>query len=151
PDHNGPPNTSHISAIDADGMAVALTSSTGFCSGMLYPGTGIIANNMLGEPDLNPRGFHALKPGARMSTMMSPCIVERDNEVDLVLGSAGANGLRSAIVQTIVRHVDYGFGVSEAVNLPRVHFETDELHIEASDDPALVAALDDCGYDVKAW
>jgi gamma-glutamyltranspeptidase/glutathione hydrolase len=86
-----------------------------------------------------------------MSTMMSPCIVERDNEVDFVLGSAGANRLRSAIVQTIVHHVDYGFGVNEAVNLPRVHFEEGELHLEASDDPALVAALEARGYDVKAW
>lgn len=148
---SGPPNTSHISVVDADGMAVAITSSTGFGSGMAIRGLGVLANNMLGEPDLNPLGYHALAPGARMSTMMAPCIVERGGEVDLVLGSAGANRLRSAIVQTIIHHVDFGCDVNEAVNLPRLHFEDDLLHVEASDDPDLVAALGAAGYDVKAW
>ncbi len=47
----------------------------------------------------------------------------RDGEVELVLGSAGSNRIRSALLQTIVGVVDHGMTVREAVEAPRVHFE----------------------------
>ncbi|MDQ6982561.1 MAG: gamma-glutamyltransferase, partial [Mariprofundus sp.] len=64
-DHSGEPDnrhgsTTHISIVDRDGMAVSLTTSNGEGSGIVVPGTGIHLNNMLGEEDINPLGFHAL-------------------------------------------------------------------------------------------
>jgi gamma-glutamyltranspeptidase/glutathione hydrolase len=55
--------------------------------------------------------------------MMAPSIVMREGEVELVLGSAGSNRIRSAILQTIVGIVDHGMDVDQAVRAPRVHFE----------------------------
>ena len=49
-------STTHISVLDADGMAVSCTCSNGSCSGVIVPGTGVSLNNMLGEMDLNPLG-----------------------------------------------------------------------------------------------
>ena len=74
------------------------------------PGTGIHLNNMLGEQDLNPLGFHRHPPGRRLPSMMAPTVVLRDGEPELVLGSAGSNRIRSAILQTIVGVVDRGHG-----------------------------------------
>ncbi len=90
---------------------------------MVVPGTGIHLNNVMGEEDLNPLGFHLHPAGRRMPSMMAPSVVLRDGEVELVLGSAGSNRIRSALLQTIVGVVDRGLGVREAVDAPRVHFE----------------------------
>ncbi len=116
-------STTHISAIDADGCACSATCTNGEGSGVVVPGTGIHLNNVMGEADLNPLGFHLHPAGRRMPSMMAPSIVMSDGEVELVLGSAGSNRIRSAILQTIVGVVDRGLSVREAVDSPRVHFE----------------------------
>ena len=101
-------STTHISVLDGDGMCASVTCSNGSGSGVLVPGTGVILNNMLGEEDLNPLGFHAIEPGRRVPSMMAPTVVLRDGEIELGLGSAGSNRIRSAILQTIVRAVEQG-------------------------------------------
>ncbi len=80
---------------------------------MVVPGTGIHLNNVMGEEDLNPLGFHLHPAGRRMPSMMAPSIVMRDGEVELVLGSAGSNRIRSALLQTIVGVVDHGLDVRD--------------------------------------
>ena len=116
-------STTHISVLDAHGRACSVTCTNGEGSGVVVPGTGIHVNNVMGEEDLNPLGFHRHPPGRRMPSMMAPSIVLRDGDVELVLGSAGSNRIRSAILQTIVGVVDYGLGARDAVDAPRAHFE----------------------------
>jgi gamma-glutamyltranspeptidase / glutathione hydrolase len=116
-------STTHISVIDAAGCACSATCTNGEGSGVVIPGTGIHLNNVMGEEDLNPLGFHLHPAGRRMPSMMAPSVVMRDGEVELVLGSAGSNRIRSALLQTIVGVVDHGMDVSEAVAAPRAHFE----------------------------
>ena len=116
-------STTHISALDRNGMCANVTCSNGSGSGVLVPGTGVILNNMLGEEDLNPLGFHSIAPGRRVTSMMAPTVVLRDGEIELGLGSAGSNRIRSAILQTIVRAIEQGMGAGEAVQAPRLHFE----------------------------
>jgi gamma-glutamyltranspeptidase/glutathione hydrolase len=77
----------------------------------------------MGEEDLNPLGFHAFPPGRRMPSMMAPTVVQGQKGVELVLGSAGSNRIRSAILQTIVGVIDRGLSIRDAVNAPRLHFE----------------------------
>ncbi len=116
-------STTHISVLDRDGRACSVTCTNGEGSGVVVPGTGIHVNNVMGEEDLNPLGFHRHPAGRRMPSMMAPSIVLSDGAVELVLGSAGSNRIRSAILQTIVGVVDHGLGAREAVDAPRVHFE----------------------------
>jgi gamma-glutamyltranspeptidase / glutathione hydrolase len=127
-DHLG--STTHISVLDGEGRACSVTCTNGEGSGVVVPGTGIHLNNIMGEQDLNPLGFHRHPAGRRMPSMMAPSVVMRGGEVELVLGSAGSNRIRSALLQTIVGVVDYGLDAAEAVRAPRVHFEDGVVYAE---------------------
>jgi gamma-glutamyltranspeptidase / glutathione hydrolase len=122
--------TTHISVLDGAGRACSVTCTNGEGSGVVVPGTGIHVNNIMGEQDLNPLGFHLHPAGRRMPSMMAPSIVRRAGEVELVLGSAGSNRIRSALLQTIVGVVDHGLRAPEAVRAPRVHFEEGVVYAE---------------------
>jgi gamma-glutamyltranspeptidase/glutathione hydrolase len=123
-------STTHIAVIDRGGWACSVTCSNGSCSGEVVPGTGLHLNNMLGEQDLNPLGFHRHPPGRRMPSMMAPTVVLRDGSPELVLGSAGSNRIRSAILQTIVRVIDDGLSAGNAVEAPRAHYEDGVVYAE---------------------
>jgi gamma-glutamyltranspeptidase/glutathione hydrolase len=141
-------STTHISVLDADGMCASVTCSNGSGSGVLVPGTGVILNNMLGEEDLNPLGFHAIAPGRRVPSMMAPTVVLRDGEIALGLGSAGSNRIRSAIVQTVVRAVEQGMGAEEAVRAPRLHSEAGIVQAEPGIDEEALARIEARGAPV---
>lgn len=122
--------TTHISVLDGGGMACGVTATNGEGSGVVVPGTGIHVNNVMGEQDLNPLGFHRHPAGRRMPSMVAPSVVMRSGEVEMVLGSAGSNRIRSALLQTIVGVVDRGMPVTDAVMAPRVHFEDGVIYHE---------------------
>ena len=138
-------STTHISVLDADGVCANVTCSNGSGSGVLVPGTGMILNNMLGEEDLNPLGFHRIAPGRRVPSMMAPTVVLRDGEVELGVGSAGSNRIRSAILQTVVRAVEQAMPVAAAIEAPRLHFESGLLQAEPGIDAAALARLEERG------
>ncbi|HEX6458750.1 MAG TPA: gamma-glutamyltransferase [Thermoleophilaceae bacterium] len=144
-------STTHISVLDADGGCASLTCSNGSCSGVIVPGTGVHLNNMLGEEDLNPHGYHRHEPGRRIPSMMAPTVVLRDGMPEVALGSAGSNRIRSAILQTIIGVVDEGMTASEAVNRPRVHFESGVVDAEPGVDPEQLEALEGDGWRVARW
>jgi gamma-glutamyltranspeptidase / glutathione hydrolase len=141
-------STTHISVLDRDGICASVTCSNGSGSGVLVPGTGVILNNMLGEEDLNPLGFHAIAPGRRVPSMMAPTVVRRGGEIELGLGSAGSNRIRSAIIQTVVRAVEQGMGADEAVRAPRLHFEAGIVQAEPGIDEAALARIEERGIPV---
>src|SRR4051794_41509591 len=96
-------STTHVSVIDRDGRACGVTCTNGEGAGVIVPGTGVHVNNIMGEQDLSPLGFFRYPPGRRMPSMMAPTAVVGDvGEGELVLGSAGSNRLRSAILPGIV-------------------------------------------------
>jgi gamma-glutamyltranspeptidase / glutathione hydrolase len=141
-------STTHISVLDGEGMCATVTCSNGSGSGVLVPGTGVVLNNMLGEEDLNPLGFHAIAPGRRVPSMMAPTVVRRDGEIELGLGSAGSNRIRSAIVQTVVRAVEQGMSAGEAVRAPRLHFEQGIVQAEPGIDEEALARIEARGIPV---
>jgi gamma-glutamyltranspeptidase / glutathione hydrolase len=144
-------STTHISVMDGDGGCATVTCSNGSCSGVVVPGTGIHLNNMMGEEDLNPHGYHRYEPGARIPSMMAPTVVLRDGVPEVALGSAGSNRIRSAILQTILNVVDFGLGAEEAVALPRLHFEAGAVEAEPGVDPRALEALERQGWRVHRF
>jgi gamma-glutamyltranspeptidase/glutathione hydrolase len=142
-------STTHIAVLDSAGRACSVTCSNGEGSGVVVPGTGIHLNNVMGEQDLNPLGFHRHPAGRRMPSMMAPTVVLLDDrrshrspnggQVEMVLGSAGSNRIRSALLQTIVGVVDHGLGARAAVDAPRVHPEDGTLYVEPGIDLAGLA------------
>ncbi len=151
PEPHGPGNTSHLSVIDGDGLAIGLTTTAGESAGYVVPGTGYIPNNICGEADLHPAGFHMRPAGQRIPTMMTPLIVLHQAQTRLVSGSGGSERIRSAILQVLNNVLDYGLTLDEAVNHPRVHLENGVLQLEAGYDPAAADALESWGYRVNRW
>jgi gamma-glutamyltranspeptidase/glutathione hydrolase len=140
--------TTHISVLDGEGRACSVTATNGEGSGVVVPGSGIHVNNIMGEQDLSPFGFHRHPAGRRMPSMMAPSVVTRAGEVELVLGSAGSNRIRSALLQTIVGVVDGGLDAQAAVRAPRVHYEDGVVFAEPGID---VRALATPGRRVVAF
>jgi gamma-glutamyltranspeptidase / glutathione hydrolase len=144
-------STTHITAVDPDGDCATVTCSNGTGSGLIVPGTGVHVNNMLGEEDLNPHGFHRHQPGRRLPSMMSPTVVLRDGELEAGLGSGGSNRIRSAVLQTVLRLLVDRMDVAEAVVAPRVHFEAGAVQAEPGVDAEALARLEERGYEVVSW
>lgn len=141
-------STTHVSALDAQGGACSVTCSNGSASGVIVPGTGMHLNNMLGESDLNPGGFHRHPPGRRMPSMMSPTVLLRENRPEVAVGSAGSNRIRSAILQTIVRCVDERCSAQAAVEAPRIHYEEGIVYAEPGID---TDALGRAGWSLQPF
>lgn len=144
-------NTTHVSVIDENQNAVSVTTSHGEGNGMCIKGTGIMFNNLLGEEDINPDGFHKWKPGKRLISMMAPTMLMHNNQPKLVLGSAGSNRLRSAILQTMVKLFDANSSIGRAVNGPRFHWERDELNIEPGFSKRAISALTERELNATIW
>jgi gamma-glutamyltranspeptidase/glutathione hydrolase len=144
-------NTTHVSVMDAEGACASVTCSNGSCSGVVVPGTGMHLNNMLGEEDLNPLGFHRHPPGARVPSMMAPTVVLRDGAPEIAIGSAGSNRIRSAILQTVLGVVDHGLPAQDAVSSPRLHVEERQVDAEPGVDDAALDRLEQAGWTVRRW
>lgn len=123
-------STTHISTLDADGWACSVTCSNGEGSGLVVPGTGVHLNNVMGEEDLSPLGYFAHPPGRRLPSMMAPTVVLAGGVPQLVLGSAGSNRIRSALLQVIVNAIDLGMDAGAAVRAPRLHDEEGTVYAE---------------------
>jgi len=134
--------TTHISVLDDAGNAAALTVSNGEGCGSIVPGAGFMLNNMLGEADLQPRGFGRWPPDTRLTSMMAPTLVtDAAGERTVVLGSGGSNRIRSAILQVLAAHLDHGLPLADAVERPRLHIEGERLEIEGGFGPEVIEAL----------
>jgi len=142
--------TTHISVIDEEGNAVSMTTSNGSGSGCFIPGTGIMLNNMMGEDDLHPRGFHESPAGTRVSSMMIPTIVMKDGKVESVMGSGGSKRIRTAVLQVLINSIDFHYSPERAVESPRVHFEDSIVHIEPGISPSVIERLKK-HYKVNTW
>ena len=142
--------TTHVSVCDVWGNAASMTTSNGEGSGYLVPGTGIMLNNMMGEDDLHPEGFHASPPGNRISSMMSPSLLLGGDRLRLVIGSGGSKRIRTAILQVLVHIVDHQLSVSQAVEASRVHWDGDRVQIEPGFEASSIEALRQ-RWPVNGW
>jgi len=122
--------TTHMSVCDAEGNVAAMTTSNGEGSGYLAPGTGVMLNNMLGEEDLHPEGFHTARPGLRVASMMCPSLLLRGGRVVLALGSGGSKRIRTALLQVLCNAIDHGMDLRAAVEAPRLHWDGSCLQVE---------------------
>lgn len=149
--YHDPRNTTHVSVADSTGLLVGITTSCGENAGFLVGNSGVMLNNMLGEIDLHPNGFHQAQPGERLSTMMSPTLVLQDGQPLLAVGSGGSNRLRTAILQVLSNILDFRLPLQEAIKAPRVHYEDGWLQLEGGIDPDVAAQLARSGARVNLW
>ncbi|MBL8251297.1 MAG: gamma-glutamyltransferase [Candidatus Competibacter sp.] len=142
--------TTHVSVCDRDGNAASMTTSNGEGSGCFAAGTGIMLNNMMGEDDLHPDGFHASPPGLRVASMMAPSLLMRGDRVRLALGSGGSKRIRSALVQVVSNVVDFGFDPGQAVEAPRLHWDGERAQVEPGFADEALTALE-ARWPLNRW
>lgn len=143
--------TTHLSVIDKAGNAASLTVSNGEGSGYIAPNTGVVFNNMLGEEDINPLGLQQWPENTRLSSMMSPSILEHEDGLRVALGSGGSNRIRTAVLQVVLAMLEFGVPVEEAVSLPRVHFEGGVLHVEPGFGEGVIEQAERTFESVHRW
>jgi gamma-glutamyltranspeptidase/glutathione hydrolase len=143
--------TTQISIADAEGNLASLTLSNGEGAAYALPGTGVVLNNMLGEEDLCPRGFHRWPEDRRISSMMCPTLAQGADGSWTVTGSSGSNRIRSAILQVLSNLIDLRMPLDEAVAAPRIHYESGLLNIEPPAAADVVTALGRYWPHILAW
>lgn len=114
------PSTCHVSAIDRDGQAVAITCSAGYGSGVMPPGTGVWLNNCLGEQELTRRGPQGYEPGERLPSNMAPTVGRTTDGRVLAAGSPGADRITPSMLH-VLAGIAGGMDVQAAIDAPRVH------------------------------
>jgi gamma-glutamyltranspeptidase/glutathione hydrolase len=140
--------TTHINVADGEGNVAGFSASNGEGCGHFVPGTGVMLNNMMGEDDLHPDGFHRSTPGSRISSMMAPSMVVEDGQVLAALGTGGSKRIRTALQQVITNLVDFSLPVVEAVARPRLHLTQGTFHVEPGYLPEAVDTLSAFGETV---
>jgi gamma-glutamyltranspeptidase/glutathione hydrolase len=116
-------STCHTSAVDASGLACAITMSAGYGAGDMPPGTGIWLNNCVGELELNKRGMDVGPPGLRLPSNMAPTAARSADGPLLAIGSPGADRITTAILQVLVNHIHLSMPLERAIEHPRAHVE----------------------------
>ena len=140
--------TTHISIADKEGNCASMTCSNGEGSGYFAPGTGVMLNNMMGEDDLHPEGFHTSPAGHRVSSMMSPSLLMDEEGVRLVIGSGGSKRIRTAISEVLRQVVDFDKGLREAVLAPRIYWDGACLQVEPGFADEVIKSL---GISTNIW
>ncbi len=125
-----PRGTTHVSIIDRDQNAVAVSVSNGEGCGTLIPGTAVMMNNMLGEHDVNPDGLTDWPADTRLSSMMAPTVALSDQSELIATGSGGSNRIPAAILQVLINLIDFKMPVEDAVRAPRLHYHKREAYYE---------------------
>ncbi len=156
-------HTTHYSVVDADGNAVAVTTTINdwFGSRVTADGLGFLLNDemddfsaKLGTPNsdgLLQGAANAIGPGKRPLSSMSPTIVVRDGKPVMVLGSPGSSKIITTVANVLMGVVDYGMNIQEAVNAPRFHSQwmPDVVNVERWFSPDTVNTLRQMGYTVE--
>jgi gamma-glutamyltranspeptidase / glutathione hydrolase len=157
------PHTTHFSVVDAEGNAVAVTTTINdwFGSRVTADGLGFLLNDEMDDFSVKPGvpnsdgliqgAANAIGPGKRPLSSMTPTIVVRDGKVLLVLGSPGSSKIITTVANVLMGVVDYGMNIQEAVNAPRFHNQwlPDVLNVEQWFSPDTVTVLHKMGYHVE--
>lgn len=148
-DADGPSGeTTHFSVVDANHMAISVTSSIDsyFGARVASPELGFLYNNYMQAFRLDPDHPYRLAPGGMPYSSMSATIVADDGRPVLVLGSPGSARIISAVIQVVSHWIDVGAGIDAAVAAPRFHVVPD---VGDGRDNAYLEALP-AGLDIEA-
>ena len=156
-------HTTHYSVVDADGNAVAVTTTINdwFGSRVTADGLGFLLNDEMDDFSAKPGvpnadgliqgAANAIGPGKRPLSSMTPTIVVRDGKPFLVLGSPGSSKIITTVANVLMGVVDYRMNIQEAVNAPRFHNQwlPDVVNVEKWFSPDTVSALQKMGHHVQ--
>jgi gamma-glutamyltranspeptidase/glutathione hydrolase len=145
PGHKESDDTTHFSVVDAQGNAVACTTTINatFGAHCVVEGAGFLLNDEMDDFSAKPGvpnqfglvggKANAIAPKKRMLSSMTPTIVVQGGKVELVLGSPGGGRIINTVLQVLLDVIDHGMSIEDAVRAPRVHHQwlPDLLQYEA--------------------
>ena len=154
--------TTHISITDAQGNAVAVTTTLNdhFGSKTIISGAGFVMNNEMDDFSVKPgvpnmygaigNDKNGIAPGKRMLSSMTPTIVLKNNKPFIVVGTPGGTTIPTSVFQSIVNIVDYKMSADDAVNKPKFHhqWQPDVIYVEKDFDKTLQEDLKKIGYKI---
>ncbi|KAG0321730.1 hypothetical protein BGZ97_010557 [Linnemannia gamsii] len=156
--------TTHMSTVDEDDMAVALTSTVNllFGSKLLDPKTGVILNNEMDDFSipgyanafgLQPSPFNYPESGKRPLSSCVPTIVERDGKFEMSLGGSGGSRIVTAVLQTMLNVYNYDLNIMDAIENPRIHHQLmpHVVDIEAGYPAGEIEFLRSVGHNVTIF
>jgi gamma-glutamyltranspeptidase/glutathione hydrolase len=144
-DPPGGAHTSHVSVVDAEGNAVALTTTVNgfFGSCVVVPGTGLLLNDQMDDFEAAPgapnlfglvgTGVNGVAPGKRPLSSMAPTLVfDAEGRAVLAVGAPGGSTIPSTVAQVILWRLGAGLPLGQALGVPRVHHQwrPDEVQVE---------------------
>jgi gamma-glutamyltranspeptidase/glutathione hydrolase len=138
--------TTHLTAVDADGMMVSMTTTllSSMGSRMVLPRTGVLMNNGVFWFDPRPGQANSIGPRKRPLCNMSPIVVAKDGAPEIAAGASGGRRILAAVLQTLLFVLEFGMDPVEAAHHPRIDV-SGETGVSADPRlaPAILAALRD--------
>ncbi len=156
--------TEHTSVVDAEGNAVAVTTTlnSNFGNKVMVHGAGFLLNNEMDDFSAKagvPNQFglvgseaNSIQPNKRMLSAMSPTIVEKDGQLFLVIGAPGGSTIITAVFQVMMNVMEFGMPIDEAIKAGRFHNQwlPDEIWVEkAALTPELRKELEQLGHKLR--
>ena len=146
-------HTTHLSVMDAEGNAVALTITLSSLFGTAHTveGAGFLLNNEMQNYDPDPHAANALQPHKRVVTSLVPTILARAGRPVAVMGLPGGDAIISTMTQVIVNLLDFGMDLQTAIASPRVFTIHSQrvLEIERPVAEKTKALLRSLGHDLE--
>lgn len=144
-------DTTHVVAVDENGVCATMTHTLGTPSGVVTEGLGFMYNGAMAVFDPRPGRAGSLAPGKSRFSSMAPTIVFKNDEPMLVLGAPGGTYIAMGILQVILNVVEFGMSALEAVSAPRFNATSDTLDITNRIFRSTEAELKSRGYPVRRW
>ncbi|MEO7925047.1 MAG: gamma-glutamyltransferase [Chitinophagaceae bacterium] len=155
--------TTHLSVIDKEGNAVAVTTTlnNSYGSRTVVAGAGFFLNDEMDDFSIKPGvpnmygaiggDANAIVPGKRMLSSMTPTIVLKDNKPYLVVGTPGGTTIPTSVFQTLVNVLEFGLSTEDAVYKPKFHHQwlPDTLKMEKDFPLSTREALGKMGYIIE--
>ena len=155
--------TTHLSVIDKDGNAVAVTTTLNNSYGnkTVVAGAGFFLNDEMDDFSAKPGvpnlygavggEANAIAPGKRMLSSMTPTVVLKNDKPYLVVGTPGGTTIPTSVFQTLVNVLEFNMSTEDAVYKPKFHHQwlPDTLDIEKGFDENAREALEKMGYKTK--
>ena len=142
------PHTTHISVVDGDGGAVAMTHSLGMPSGVVSDGMGFMYNGCMAVFDPRPGRTGSIAPGKSRFSSICPTMLFKGDDPYLVIGAPGGTQIAMGVLQAILNVVDFGMAMDRAVAAPRFSATSDAIDISNRIPRYTAAALEAMGYEV---
>ena len=143
--------TTHLAVIDGEGNAVSITNTimSGFGSGIIPKGTGIVMNNRMMWYDPTPNRVNSIAPGKYPLNNMTPALVLGKDGVEIAVGASGGRRITNCVTSLIVKMVDFSMNPQAAIDAPRVDCSSPTTDVGPELDPTVVAGLESKGHSVR--